>query len=291
MFAGRVDEAVPSEVLGQRFVPGNIANGEATDPGFALVFAAILGIADDECSGAEASDNLLDPSVGSSLVDIYSHGGLEAVNNIESGTREFHTSTKGYLSGPNLSNLGAESSGSRLDRFTQFNGDTQVESLTRRTISPLAARGPITQEDLKACPSDGADAKFGSMSNKTGVLNKNQLSDWMDAHALSRSSHHCAMYCRLGMEAGGLNTEDRPKSGDAGDYGPFLLRHGAQKVSPDSFVPQVGDVAVFDKTVQHPNGHIEMYDGHHWVSDFMQNSFSPYRDAASTPPFTIYRLS
>jgi hypothetical protein len=132
---------------------------------------------------------------------------------------------------------------------------------------------------------------FVSQPDKSGVLNKSQLSEWMDAHALTRSSHHCAMYCRLGLEAAGLNTADRPQSGDAGDYGPFLLRHGAQVVPQDSYVPQVGDVVVFDKTSQHPYGHIEMYDGHRWVSDFMQNNFSPYRDAESTPPFTIYRLA
>ena len=93
------------------------------------------------------------------------------------------------------------------------------------------------------------------------------------------------------MEAAGLTTGDRPQSGDAGDYGPFLLRHGAQVVALQAYTPQVGDTVVFDKTEQHPNGHIEIYDGHQWVSDFMQRSFSPYRDAASTPSFTIYRLT
>ncbi len=88
-----------------------------------------------------------------------------------------------------------------------------------------------------------------------------------------------------------MSTVDRPASGDAADYGPFLLRHGAQTVSPESYVPAVGDVVVFDKTDQHPCGHIELYDGHQWVSDFMQRSFSPYRDASTTPPFTIYRLA
>jgi hypothetical protein len=34
-----------------------------------------------------------------------------------------------------------------------------------------------------------------------------------------------------------------------------------------------------------------MYDGNHWVSDFMQHSISPYHDASTTPPFTIYRLA
>jgi hypothetical protein len=93
------------------------------------------------------------------------------------------------------------------------------------------------------------------------------------------------------MEAAGLDTTDRPRSGDAGDYGPFLLRHGAKTISKDSYDPQVGDVVVFDKTSQHPFGHIEMYDGHRWVSDFLQHSLSPYRDPSSAPPFTIYRLA
>ena len=142
---------------------------------------------------------------------------------------------------------------------------------------------PLTTPDL--------DGNLAPSANSAAALNKSQLAHWMDAHALSRSSHQCALYCRQGMEAAGLSTEDRPRSGDAGDYGPFLLRHGAYVVSPTSYTPQVGDTVVFDKTAQHPNGHIEMYDGHQWVSDFMQHSFSPYRDAAGTPPFTIYRLT
>jgi hypothetical protein len=122
-------------------------------------------------------------------------------------------------------------------------------------------------------------------------LNREKLASWMDAHVLAYSSHHCALFCRLGMEAAGMSTADRPLSGDAADYGPFLLRHGAHVVPLNLYTPQVGDTVIFDKTFQHPNGHMEMYDGHHWVSDFMQHRFSPYRDAASTPSFTIYRLT
>jgi hypothetical protein len=136
-----------------------------------------------------------------------------------------------------------------------------------------------------------ADVPLALPASSAASLNKSELAQWMDDHALSRSSHHCAMYCRLGMEAAGLSTQDRPRSGDAADYGPYLLRHGAQVVPTDGYAPQVGDTVVFDKTPQHPYGHIELYDGQRWVSDFMQHNFSPYRDAASTPPFTIYRLT
>lgn len=87
-----------------------------------------------------------------------------------------------------------------------------------------------------------------------------------------------------------MATDDRPIA--AGDYGPFLLRHGARVVeNNESYIPQPGDTAVFDKTDAHPYGHIEVFDGQQWVSDFKQRSFSPYRDIESTPPVTIYRIS
>ena len=93
------------------------------------------------------------------------------------------------------------------------------------------------------------------------------------------------------MEAAGFETVDRPTSGDAGDYGPFLLRHGAQVIPQRSYEPKAGDIAVFDRTDEHPAGHIQVFDGRHWVSDYVQHSFSPYRHQDSTPPVTVYRLS
>lgn len=118
-----------------------------------------------------------------------------------------------------------------------------------------------------------------------------RLISWLDAHAHLHSSHRCAASVRQAMEAAGIPTADRPVSGDAGDYGPFLLRHGAQVISAQSWQPQAGDIAVFDRTGDHPAGHIQVFDGQHWVSDFVQHGFSPYLDQASTPPVTVYRLS
>jgi hypothetical protein len=186
---------------------------------------------------------------------------------------------------------GALNYGASKGQFIFKSGDARVDGVSTQGagLQPTAMNTKVQQDGYPGSAS-GLDGNVAAPPNFGGGFDKSQLSIWMDAHALSRSSHHCAMYCRLGMEAAGLNTGDRPQSGDAGDYGPFLLRHGAQTVSPDSYVPQVGDVVVFNKTDQHVNGHIEMYDGQHWVSDFLQHSFSPYRDAASTPPYTIYRL-
>jgi len=191
--------------------------------------------------------------------------------------------------------LGAETGQSRLPpEFGEYGGPSlasgpalgspllSLSSAACLTLPAQIMNNSVTVPD--------ADPRLTAPKLAAG-LNPEKLASWMDAHALAYSSHHCALFCRLGMEAAGMSTADRPLSGDAADYGPFLLRHGAQVVPLNSFTPQVGDTVIFDKTAQHPAGHMEMYDGHHWVSDFMQHSFSPYRDAASTPSFTIYRLA
>lgn len=118
-----------------------------------------------------------------------------------------------------------------------------------------------------------------------------RLISWLDSHAHLHSTHLCAASVRQAMEAAGIPTVDRPPSGDAGDYGPFLVRHGAQVIAQESYAPKAGDIAVFDRTDDHPAGHIQVFDGQHWVSDFVQHTFSPYIDQQSTPPVTVYRLS
>jgi hypothetical protein len=191
--------------------------------------------------------------------------------------------------------LGAESGQSGLTPELDDYGGSSLASgpalrsglLSRSSVACLTLPASM-MNNLVAIPD--VDTNL-TAPNLTAGLDREKLASWMDAHALACSSHHCALFCRLGMEAAGMSTADRPLSGDAADYGPFLLRHGAHVVPLNSYTPQVGDTVIFDKTAQHPNGHMEMYDGCHWVSDFMQHSFSPYRDAASTPSFTIYRLT
>lgn len=151
------------------------------------------------------------------------------------------------------------------------------------TLGGIDKKTPATPAEPIPAPAQPAEGKLPS-----GV---HRLISWIDTHAHLHSTHHCAASVRQAMEAAGMQTADRPVSGDAGDYGPFLLRHGAEVVSSDSYQPKAGDIAVFDRTQDHPAGHIQVFDGQHWVSDFMQNTFSPYKDQSSTPPVTVYRLS
>jgi hypothetical protein len=288
MFGTQVNWTGPLDTTGQQAAQNNFANGEDSEAAFALIYETILGLSDEQCYQTETSDNWLGAEADGSLLDPYDSSRQRTGTNM--GALQF--TGKGRDSEIDLGYFGALYPGSSMGWFISQGRQVQAGTMPSQGagIQSTAAKTSALQSGNPGRPT-GPDVNIAPSANSTGVLNKSQLSDWMDAHALSRSSHHCAMYCRLGMEAAGLDTGDRPRSGDAGDYGPFLLRHGAQTVPQDSYVPQVGDVVVFDKTGQHPCGHIEMYDGQHWISDFKQHSFSPYRDAACTPPFTIYRLS
>jgi len=290
MFDAQVNWTGSLDVTGQQAARNIFASGEDSEAAFALVYETILGLSGEQCSQTEASDNWLGADADGSMLDPFDS--RRRITGINMGADALPFTGKGRDSDTILGYIRTLYPGSSMGRFISQSSQVQAGTMPSHGagIQSTAAETSMLQKGNPGPPT-GPDVDFASSANSTGVLNKSQLSDWMDAHALTRSSHHCAMYCRLGMEAAGLDTGDRPRSGNAGDYGPFLLRHGAQTVPQDAYVPQVGDVVVFDKTGQHPYGHIEMYDGQHWVSDFKQHSFSPYRDAASTPTFTIYRLS
>ncbi len=158
------------------------------------------------------------------------------------------------------------------------NARNQNRPNAAKLYSAIQDPKPVTDE-LSSRPEDNTHAPSGL----------HRLISWLDSHAHLHSTHHCAASVRQAMEAAGISTTDRP--GDAGDYGPFLLRHGARPVDSESYQPLAGDIAVFDKSDDHPAGHIQVFNGQRWVSDFVQQGFSPYRDQESTPPATVYRLS
>lgn len=158
-------------------------------------------------------------------------------------------------------------------------------------LAAHAGNPPAAPAPSAAPPAEQGASALPAPSGASGPKGIGRLIDWLDEHAHLHSTHRCAAAVRQAMDAAGIPTEDRPASGDAGDYGPFLLRHGAHAVDPASYEPRTGDIAVFDKTGDHPWGHVQVFDGHHWVSDFVQHGFSPYRDQASTPPVTVYRIS
>jgi len=110
----------------------------------------------------------------------------------------------------------------------------------------------------------------------------------------------CATYVREAIEAGGLQIS-RTGSGSAKDYGPRLIEAGFTALDGDPVPYQAGDVAViagFTKDAaegikkDHPDGHMAMYDGTQWISDFKQDGLKPYPGSdyvKAAPSYVIYR--
>ncbi|ALF59352.1 CHAP domain-containing protein [Psychrobacter urativorans] len=92
--------------------------------------------------------------------------------------------------------------------------------------------------------------------------------------ALSRSSGRCARYVRQALQSAGYEFTPNPSAYQYETRG-TLAKAGFTKISND-MPAQVGDVVVFDRSSKHPHGHIQIFDGSNWISDFRQNSISPY---------------
>lgn len=93
----------------------------------------------------------------------------------------------------------------------------------------------------------------------------------------NRTGHWCSRAVTLALEAGGLQfTRDN----HAGNMGPHLLKSGWVYLPDDTTNFQKGDICVIKGLGAKGHGHICMYDGKQWVSDFYQRSWDVYHGQA-----------
>jgi hypothetical protein len=112
----------------------------------------------------------------------------------------------------------------------------------------------------------------------------------LNSRAGRRSLSHCAKYVREAILAGGVVVTP---TADAKDYGPRLLAAGFLVSNSPFFKP--GDVAVIQDVPGHPSGHMTMFNGTEWVSDYHQsggiNGYYPGHDyIVQRPPVVFYRM-
>ena len=94
------------------------------------------------------------------------------------------------------------------------------------------------------------------------------------ANAQDNNEDCHARAIRLSLEAGGLNTKGYPMLSK--DYGPFLSKLGFSLITTINYFPKAGDMRVFQP---YPGGdspgHVDMFNGSQWVSDFKEANFWP----------------
>jgi hypothetical protein len=112
---------------------------------------------------------------------------------------------------------------------------------------------------------------------------------YLKSNLYPESQGGCARHVRLAILAGGVNIHPNPVP--AKEYGPYLIKHGFMEISKQDYLPVKGDIAVIQSYPDgNPNGHMCMFSGSAWLSDFSQNdmwSGPGYRK--NKPPYKLYR--
>jgi hypothetical protein len=130
----------------------------------------------------------------------------------------------------------------------------------------------------------------GATGTGTSHMNISSATSYADSHAAGGPTGNCALYVRQALSAGGLTSFDANHPANAYQYGPYLQQAGFTQISSSGYTPQTGDVIVFQPVTGHSSGHIEIYDGSQWVSDFKQSSMYPSQDYVTQHgSYTIYR--
>ncbi len=149
-----------------------------------------------------------------------------------------------------------------------------------RTAQPLPGIGPATVIELRAQATAPSQA----------VYSVDKAVKYIDANAHATSQGKCATYVRKAIEAGG-GVIPLPRPVDAKDYGPVLAKLGFAKIPAVTYAAQRGDIAVLQPPKGRVSGHIEMFNGSIWVSDFRQKADiypgPAYRDQQVS--YEIYR--
>ena len=156
-------------------------------------------------------------------------------------------------------------------------------------------------EEGKGTPSDNGNGGTSTGGNTGGGTGGGHYShgsysvgnavSYLISHAtetyISGKNGHCARAVREPLEAGGLSIVGHPFS--ACEYDSFLPKVGFHSVNKVGYAPEKGDIVVLEAVSGHPYGHIAMYTGSQWVSDFKQSDMwggSAYRNKAE---YTLWR--
>ena len=113
-----------------------------------------------------------------------------------------------------------------------------------------------------------------------------KAADYATNNANTKSTGYCARAVANALEHGGF-TFQRQSSAYMYHTNGVLSNLGFKQIPKDS--PQKGDIYVEDKTKTHPHGHIAIYDGKNWVSDFIQKTDTVHSSDGGTNYYYRYQ--
>jgi hypothetical protein len=100
----------------------------------------------------------------------------------------------------------------------------------------------------------------------------------------------CARYVANAFESIGLNFQRQSSAYMYHSNGVLKdMGFGVVSQGQSGYTAQKGDICVINKFGSHKHGHICIFDGQNWVSDFVQKNASPYKDYPGENNIFFYR--
>ena len=156
---------------------------------------------------------------------------------------------------------------------------------THQTDGTLNVAGPTpTVTDVESKP----DPEGTNASEAEGASGRaSAAADYATSHAHPKSTHYCARYVANSLQAAGYKFE---RQGMAYQYvtNGILPKMGFSQVDMGQ-PPRKGDISVIGPRRPGHAGHISIFNGKNWVSDFIQRRESPYAQLTSSQWMTRWR--
>jgi len=153
--------------------------------------------------------------------------------------------------------------------------------------SAQSSQSSFGQKAPEGAPSYVQDS-YSLMQKSSGGSGMAKAAEYARKHAKKKSIGYCAKYVANALEYAGLKFQRQPSAYMYHTRG-ILSKAGFGLVSKGmkGYTPEPGDVCVIDRFNSHEHGHICIYDGRNWISDFVQNGPNVYKDGPG--PMYFYR--
>ena len=153
------------------------------------------------------------------------------------------------------------------------------------TTSSSTKEGEITKENTESF--NTSYSVSGEVGDETVV----KAANIARSRAHQRSTGYCARYVKTALNKAGF---------------PYMSGHAFQlhtngelrklnfseiSTGTQGYSAQVGDVVVIDRFLNHKYGHVAIFDGKNWISDFIQRGINIYKNLTSDKLLHIYRYS
>lgn len=178
--------------------------------------------------------------------------------------------------------LGTQKFGDKFTAAATAPAATAPAATAAATPAAAATASPTPSSPTGSTPSSsGSTTTAGATTTATTPANGNRATQgtppekaaaFATSRAQARSTGACARYVSDALASAGY----RLGRGHASTYiEKNLLPNGFKMIAWGSS-PQVGDLVHWSATSKHPYGHIQIWNGSKWVSDFVQNRISPW---------------